>query len=205
MPTAVEKLNWTFTDANGVVGSGAMRVNTQTGVVLSMSGTYEGKNIIFSSVTDNKSGIINGYHYSYHPNDPAGYNTLQGVPNTTGANYTYDDIYNTTLNPGTGVDPAGILVSTGAGKTKTYYDISLDYSGASQVDFFSIANDGQGTYVEDEGTFSTSPVGSAAASAFTQAAAAFGAGPSIGNGMSSHLTTPPRASLSLAVNSHHLG
>lgn len=202
MPTAVEKLDWTFTDANGVQGSGVMRVNTQSGVVLSMSGTYEGKSIIFSSVTDNKSGKINGYSYSYHPDDPAGYNTLQGVPNTTGANYTYDDIYSTTLNPGTGVDYSGILVSTGAGKTKTYYDISLDYPGASAVDFFSETP--TGGYVEDEGTFSTSPVSSAAASSFSQAAAAFGAGPSIGNGLSSHLTTPTSTTLTLVSHSHHL-
>jgi Ca2+-binding RTX toxin-like protein len=153
MPTAVEKLTWTFTDDNGVVeGSGYMNVNTKTGVVVGMTGTYEGKAIHFSPITDHATG--------YNPNDPSpGFNTLHGVPNTGGADYIYDDVYNPTANPGTGVDVNGILVNTGSGATKTYYDISLDYTGASHVDFFSI--DPHGSYVMNEGTFTTTPLGGA--------------------------------------------
>jgi Ca2+-binding RTX toxin-like protein len=151
VPNTVEKFTWTFTDDNGVVeGSGYMNVNTKTGVVVGMTGTYEGEAIHFSPITDHAPG--------YNPNAPSpGYNTLHGVPNTGGADYIYDDVYNPTANPGTGVDVYGILVNTGSGANKTFYDISLDYPGASQVDFFSIAKDG--SYVKNEGTLTTTPLG----------------------------------------------
>src|SRR3974390_2371734 len=109
-----------------------MNVNTKTGVVVGMNGTYEGKSIALSPITAPAQGTINGFNYSYAPDDPSSvFNTLQDVPNTTGANYNYDDVYNPTANPGTGADVDGILVSTGAGASKTYYEISVDYTGAS--------------------------------------------------------------------------
>ena len=151
-------LNWTFTADNGVdSGSGIMNVSAK-GVVTGLRGTFDGQKLSFYGV-GSKAGSHGGL--PFNANDPSkGYNTLHGVPNTGGADYIFDDRYVI----GTGVDVYGLLVSTGKGASETFYDVSLDYGGAAETDFFSITP--SGGYVFRDGTFSTSAASPALAIAF---------------------------------------
>ena len=136
-------------------------------VVTQFAGTFDGKALTFYHIGDSAAG--------FNPNDPnPGQNTLHGVPNTGGADYIFDDYFGynaATATNGPGVDVDGILASTGAGKNKVFYDISLDSSGATQTDFFSITS--SGSYVFDDGTFTVSPHVKATAS-LAQSMASFG-------------------------------
>lgn len=131
---------WSFLGSpSGNMGSGSFTYNSSTGLVSSFTGTFIGQPLTFWDASTPP----------VQANDPGpGLLTYHGVPNTGGADFIFDDLFP--------IDTNGILVSTGSGASERFYDISLDFPGATQVDFFSINPDG--TYLFDNGTFTTSVV-----------------------------------------------
>jgi hypothetical protein len=128
---------WSFSDGGSNSGNGAFTYESTTGLVSSFTGNYDGNALTFWDASTAPVQINNSGQLVYH-----------GVPNTHGADYIFDDLFPFTVG--------GLLVSTGSGASQKFYDLSLDYQGASSVDFFSI--DPNGGYVVDNGTFSASPV-----------------------------------------------
>ncbi len=153
---AATKYNWSFTDQNGQpAGSGTLEMSFNI-IATKMTGTLYGQKITFyqNKEKDWRGPIPNGVNI--HCNNPVpGESTLQNVPNTTGANYTYDDIYNFE-NGVTYV--GGILISTGKGPTLKFYIIGRDnsnYDINTKTNFFSILPDG--SYVSNDGVFAVTP------------------------------------------------
>lgn len=126
--------SWSF---NGTkAGSGSFTYDDTSGLVSSFAGNYNGNALTFWD--GSKSPVqVNGSDLVYH-----------GVPNTHGADYAFDDLFPFTKG--------GLLVSTGSGAGQRFYDISLDFTGATNVDFFSINPDG--SYLPDNGTFAVAAV-----------------------------------------------
>jgi len=130
-------VDWTFAGTND--GAGQITYDQSTGVVSSLTGHYDGKALTFISLTDPIPGV--------DPNDPiTGLSTYQNVPNTGGANYTYDDLFPQTLSN------YAILASTGSGANEVVYALNVDGSG---FNFFNIVTSPSYAYVEDDGTFTT--------------------------------------------------
>jgi hypothetical protein len=143
--------DWSFTDQNGAAAGKGTLDMTDNVVVTKMTGTLYGSAINFYpnkpvAWTSAPRGV------TLDSNDPVpGETTAQNVPNTTGANYSYDDIYNFE-NGVTYV--GGILISTGSGSTLRVYVITRDnsnYDITTPTDFFSINKDG--SYSSNNGTF----------------------------------------------------
>jgi hypothetical protein len=130
--------SWTFTDGGSNSGSGAFTYDSSTGLVSAFSGQYDGASLTFWNSSDAPPV----------QNQGGGQMTYPGVPNTGGANYTFDDFFAFTVE--------GLLASTGTGAAQRFYDISLDTPGATSVDFFSINPDG--SYRIDNGTFAVAAV-----------------------------------------------
>ncbi len=124
--------DWTFTDASGVVGKGVLDVSG-AGDILSLTGTYLGEPLTFYS----------------NLNVP-GTSTWQGVPNTGGADFVFDDYVTPTAGTNQ-ISIYGLLLSVGSGPSIRFYDLSLDNPGAKSADFFSINSNG--SYSSDEGDF----------------------------------------------------
>jgi hypothetical protein len=126
--------SWTFSGTN--TGSGSFKYDDTSGLVSSFTGNYNGNALTFwdASMAPVQA---NGGNLVYH-----------GVPNTNGADYIFDNLFPFTVG--------GLLVSTGSDAGQRFYNISLDYAGASQVDFFSINPDG--SYLRDNGTFAVAAV-----------------------------------------------
>ena len=140
---AATTLDWTFapSSSGGLAGSGQLTVDA-IGDVTAFSGSVGGNALSFYA----------------NPNFP-GTSTLHGVPNTGGADYIYDDY----VNPNPGVDDLtqnGVLVSAGSGSSQVFYDLSLDNPSGPPADLFSITP--KGSYVYDDGTFTTSAAVSSA-------------------------------------------
>jgi PEP-CTERM motif len=131
--------NWSFLGMpSGNMGSGSLTYDSSTGLVSSFTGTFIERPLTFWDASTPP----------VQANDPSpGLLTYHGVPNTGGADFIFDDLLPIDIN--------GILVSTGSGASERFYDISLDSPGATQVDFFSINLNG--SYVFDDGTFTTTP------------------------------------------------
>lgn len=144
--------NWTFTDQNGqAAGSGKLETSDNI-VVTGMSGTLYGKKITFYPNKPQAwtTPIPNGLRIDVNTPVP-GQSLNQNVPNTTGANVAYDDIYDF-ANGVTYV--GGIMISTGSGATLRVYFITRDnqtYDINTPTDFFSINSDG--SYASNNGTF----------------------------------------------------
>jgi hypothetical protein len=64
-----------------------------------------------------------------------------------GVDFTFNDLFSVTKD--------GLLVSTDSGAGQRFYDISLDFTGATNVDFFSI---NPGSYLPSNGTFAVAAV-----------------------------------------------
>ena len=102
-PRNPKPMNWSFsgTDPSGnpVTGSGKLTI-TNTGLVVKMNGKINGKGLTLYACPGNGKPadtiVLN--------NDPEdGQCTIHGVPNTGGADYIFDSIYNVSTDP-TGVD-----------------------------------------------------------------------------------------------------
>ena len=128
---------WTFSDGGSNTGNGSFTYDSTTGLVSSFNGNYDGNALTFWDASTAPIQINGSGQLVYH-----------GVPNTSGADFIFDDLYPFTVG--------GLLVSTGSGAGQRFYDISLDSPGASSVDFFSINPDG--SYLFDNGTFAVRPV-----------------------------------------------
>jgi hypothetical protein len=144
--------NWSFTDQSStVVGSGTLEM-TDNIVVTSMKGNLYGQKIQFypNKPKPWTSPIPNGLNIQTS-NPVPGESQVVGVPNTTGANVGYDDIYD--FNNGV-TYVGGLLITTGKGKTLRCYFITRDsqtYDLSTPTDFFSINPDG--SYSSNNGTF----------------------------------------------------
>jgi hypothetical protein len=153
---ASPKYNWTFTDQNGTAaGSGTLEMLNNL-IVTEMTGTLYGKSITFypNKTLPWTTPVKNGLHIQVN-NPVLGESQVIGVPNTTGANYGFDDIYD--FNDGV-TYYGGILISTGSGSTLRVYIITRDsptYDISTPTDFFSI--DSNGTYEPNNGVFTISP------------------------------------------------
>ncbi len=150
------KYNWTFTDQNGTAaGSGTLEMLDNI-IVTDMTGTLYGKKITFYQNRSKASSSPpkNGLNIQLD-NPVPGESQVVAVPNTTGANYGFDDIYD--FNNGV-TYYGGLLISTGSGSTLRVYIITRDsqnYDITTPTDFFSI--DPNGTYEPNNGTFTVSP------------------------------------------------
>jgi PEP-CTERM motif len=126
--------NWSFNGTN--TGSGSFTYDDTSGLVSSFTGSYNGNALTFWDAST-PPVQVSGSNLVYH-----------SVPNTNGADYIFDDLFPFTVG--------GLLVSTGSGAGQRFYDISLDFAGATNVDFFSINPDG--SYLPDNGTFAVAAV-----------------------------------------------
>jgi hypothetical protein len=134
--------SWTFNGTH--TGSGVLTYDATSGLVSAFSGAFDGEALTFWDAST--PPVISDRPAS-------GQMTYHGVPNTGGVDYIFDDLFPLTVN--------GILVSTGAGASQAFFDISLDSPGATLVDFFSVT--ASGVYVSDNGTFTIGTVTASAA------------------------------------------
>jgi hypothetical protein len=128
--------NWSFSGT--YTGSGTLTYDSSTGIVSALTGNYNGQALSFISLT---SPLVN-------QNGP-GLSTYQGVPNTGGANYTFDDLFPQTL------PTHAILASAGSGSNEIVYALNVDNNG---FNFFHIVTTPSYAYVEDDGTFTVAAV-----------------------------------------------
>ncbi|WP_375390759.1 PEPxxWA-CTERM sorting domain-containing protein [uncultured Sphingomonas sp.] len=142
---AATTLSWSFAGTN--TGSGQLTYDDPTDVVTAFSGAYAGGSVALVSFTSDP----NNPGAQIEPNG-GGLYTYRAVPNTGGANYTFDGLFHQTYAN------RGYLVSTGTGANERVYVLNVDHNsdGADQFNFFSINPDG--SYRQDFGTFATSTV-----------------------------------------------
>lgn len=136
-------VDWSFSGTN--MGSGMMTYDSTTGLVSAFSGTYDGQTLAFVSLTADPNNSSAQVNY----NGPE-LSTYQNVPNTGGANYTFDDLF-----PQTAASYA-ILASTGTGANEIVYELFYNGPSASDYMFFNIVTQPSYHYVEDAGTFTVS-------------------------------------------------
>lgn len=167
--------NWSFLGTpSGNMGNGSLTYDSSTGLVSSFTGTFIG--LPFTNWDASTPPV--------QANTPSpGLLTYHGVPNTGGADFIFDD-----LLP---IDVNGILVSTGSGASERFYDVSLDFLGATQVDFFSI--NPNGSYVFDNGTFTTTPASVPEPATWVILLAAFAALAAVVRGSRRKLASPSPA------------
>jgi hypothetical protein len=133
---------WTFSGADlGNLGSGSITYDTSSGLVSDLTGSLNGNAITFISLNDPIPGI--------NQNAPGpGFSTYHGVPNSGGADFTYDDLYPQTLTS------AAILFSTGSGAAETVYEIEVGPNPGYNLRYFTPQQD----LVLDYGAFTVSAV-----------------------------------------------
>ena len=154
---ATWQYDWTFKDqSNTVIGSGTLNM-TDNIVVSAMAGTINGQKITFYPNHPKPWAKAPPNGLNIQTSNPVpGTSQIVNVPNTTGANVGYDDIYN--FNDGV-TYYGGIAVSTGKAATLRVYFLTRDSQNHdinTPTDLFSI--NPNGSYSQVEGTFSVTAI-----------------------------------------------
>ena len=153
---ATTTYNWSFVDqSSNQIGNGTLTTVNNI-VVTGMKGTLNGQKITFyqnkptpwTKTPNNLNLQIN--------NPVPGVTQVVNIPNTTGANIGYDDIYD--FNNGVTYF-GGLCISTGKGASLRVSFLTRDsqaYDINTPTDIFSVNPDG--SYSQIEGTFSVTPI-----------------------------------------------